>query len=192
MADVDELTQENRKYREIIEQGGTGGGDDTILMERLKNYEGKIKFLQDKAGGKTDATSDAYNDLFKRYNDLAEEFEEYKQTHGKLPSKSKYKNLVEINKRQQSEMNDMSSGISKLGLNEIDSDILDNFDSSYEYQLIVNEDGRKVRMPKTTQADRELLKLMNSDLWYFVEDQGREMESKLNLCEVQMAYSDQE
>lgn len=32
----------------------------------------------------------------------------------------------------------MSSGISKLGLEEVDSDILDNFDSSYEYELVVN------------------------------------------------------
>jgi hypothetical protein len=37
----------------------------------------------------------------------------------------------------------MSSGISKLHLDDIDSDILDNFDSSYEYEMRLNEMDRK-------------------------------------------------
>lgn len=41
--------------------------------------------------------------------------------------------MVEINPDQQDMYDHMSSGISKLGLADIDSDILDNFDSSYEY-----------------------------------------------------------
>jgi len=35
---------------------------------------------------------------------------------------------------------------------------------------VVNERGDKVKMPKLTEADRELLKLMTSDLWNFVTD----------------------
>lgn len=37
----------------------------------------------------------------------------------------------------------MSSGVSKLHLDDIDSDILDNFDSSFEYEMRVNELDRK-------------------------------------------------
>ncbi len=64
----------------------------------------------------------------------------------------------------------MSSGISKLHLEDVDSDVLDNFDSSLEFQFVVNERGDKVKMPKLTEADRQLLKLMTSDLWNFVTD----------------------
>ena len=66
----------------------------------------------------------------------------------------------------------MSSGISKLNLGDIDSDILDNFDSSYEFEIVVTEDGRKVKIPKVTQADKELLKLINSDIFNFIDDKG--------------------
>jgi hypothetical protein len=69
----------------------------------------------------------------------------------------------------------MSSGISRLGLEDINSDILDNFDSSLEYEFVINANGEKVRMPKLTEADRELLKLMTSDLWNFVTDDKMEM-----------------
>jgi hypothetical protein len=48
--------------------------------------------------------------------------------------------------------------------------MLDNFDSSLEYEFIINKDGETVKMPKLSEADRELLKLMTSDLWNFVED----------------------
>jgi hypothetical protein len=64
----------------------------------------------------------------------------------------------------------MSSGVSRLGLEDIDSNALDNFDSSLEYEFVVNDNGERVKMPKLTEADRELLKLMTSDLWNFVAD----------------------
>lgn len=48
----------------------------------------------------------------------------------------------------------MSSGVSRLGLEDVDSDLLDNFDSSLEYEFIINEKGEKIRMPKLTEADR--------------------------------------
>lgn len=48
----------------------------------------------------------------------------------------------------------MSSGISRLHLEDVDSDVLDNFDSSLEFQFVVNERGDKVKMPKLTEADR--------------------------------------
>ena len=48
----------------------------------------------------------------------------------------------------------MSSGISRLGLEDVGSDLLDNFDSSYEYEFVVNEFGERVKMPKMTEADR--------------------------------------
>ena len=72
----------------------------------------------------------------------------------------------------------MSSGISRLGLEEVGSDILDNFDSSYEYEIVVNEFGERVKMPKMTEADRQLLKLITSDLWGFVTDD--KMEKKIH------------
>lgn len=65
----------------------------------------------------------------------------------------------------------MTSGISSLNLEDVESSILDNFDSSFEFEIVVMEDGRKVKMPKITKADQELLKIMSSDLWYFVENQ---------------------
>jgi hypothetical protein len=36
-------------------------------------------------------------------------------------------------------LDNISSGLSNLNLEEIDSDILDNFDSDYEYSLRINE-----------------------------------------------------
>lgn len=32
----------------------------------------------------------------------------------------------------------MSSGISRLNLEDVDSDLLDNFDSSFEYEFVIN------------------------------------------------------
>ena len=66
---------------------------------------------------------------------------------------------------EESQYENMSSGISILGLQDIDSDVLDNFDSSYDYELVINEFGEEVRMPRLTDGDKELLKLMTSDLW---------------------------
>lgn len=80
----------------------------------------------------------------------------------------------------------MSSGISKLGLEDVGSDILDNFDSSYEYEFMVNEFGERVKMPKITEADKELLKLITSDLWDFVTDD--KMEKKIH--EASAFYND--
>ncbi len=68
----------------------------------------------------------------------------------------------------------MSSGISRLDLEDIDSDILDNFDSDLQYEFVINQLGERVKMPKLTEADRELLKLMTSDLWGFVKDDHME------------------
>lgn len=48
----------------------------------------------------------------------------------------------------------MSSGISKLNLDEIDSDILDNFDSSYDYEIVVDEWGKEMKVPRITEADK--------------------------------------
>lgn len=42
----------------------------------------------------------------------------------------------------------------------------------------MNDHGEKVKMPKITEADRELLKLITSDLWNFVKDD--EMERKIH------------
>lgn len=64
----------------------------------------------------------------------------------------------------------MTSGISKLGLEEVDSDILDNYNSDYDYELVINEWGEEIKMPKITEADKELLKLITSDLWNFVKE----------------------
>lgn len=68
----------------------------------------------------------------------------------------------------------MSSGISKLGLEDVSSDLLDNFDSSLEYEFVINENGERVKVPKLSEADRELLKLMTSDLWNFITDDKME------------------
>lgn len=43
MQDIDELSKENKSLKEVIEQGGTGGGDDTWLLERIKILEARIK-----------------------------------------------------------------------------------------------------------------------------------------------------
>lgn len=59
-----------------------------------------------------------------------------------------------------------------MGLEEVGSSILDNYDSSYDYELRVDEiDRRKVKgVPKISEEDKELLKLISSDLWCFVTD----------------------
>lgn len=57
-------------------------------------------------------------------------------------------------------------------MEEVDSDVLDNYDSSYEYEIRVGDlDLRKFKgVPKISEEDRELLKLISSDLWCFVTD----------------------
>lgn len=74
--------------------------------------------------------------------------------------------------KDQQRLGDLSSGVSGLGLEDPDSEILDNFDSSYEYELHVNEiDSKKYpKIPRLSEEDKELLKLLNSDLWDFVKD----------------------
>jgi hypothetical protein len=63
-----------------------------------------------------------------------------------------------------------SSGIDSLNLGDVDSEILDNFNTSYEYSIHVDMNGKEGKIPKISEADKELLKLINSDLWYFVKD----------------------
>ena len=81
-------------------------------------------------------------------------------------------NIVEITTNEEQKLHDISSGISALGLEDIGSDILDNYDSSYDYELRVDEVDRKKfkGIPKITEEDKELLKLISSDLWCFVKD----------------------
>ncbi len=59
-----------------------------------------------------------------------------------------------------------------MNLEDVDSDLLDNFDSDYEYSVRVNDlkGSRYKALPKLTEEDRELLKLLSSDLWDFVRD----------------------
>jgi hypothetical protein len=86
--------------------------------------------------------------------------------------KNKRLNIVEVTPGEEQRLRDISSGISQLGLEDIDSDILDNFDSSYEYELRVDQlDRKKFKgIPKMTEDDQELLNLISSDLWDFVTD----------------------
>lgn len=109
-----------------------------------------------------------------------EEFEQYKLKYGpkEQDKKLKRKNYIEMNQKEASVYENMSSGISRLGLEEVDSDALEGFDSSYEYEIVINEHGERVRMPKISQADRELLALITSDLWEFVTDDR--MEKKIH------------
>lgn len=57
-----------------------------------------------------------------------------------------------------------------MNLADVDSQILDNFDTSYEYSIHIDENGKHTKVPKISQADKELLKMINSDLWYFIKD----------------------
>lgn len=109
--------------------------------------------------------------MFTKYNELAEEFDLYRKNHPEKAIKHHRKNIVEITSKEEEKLRDFSSGISQLHLEDIDSDILDNFDSSYDYSILINQiEGRNKAMPKITEADKELLKLISSDLWYFVRD----------------------
>ena len=56
----------------MLEAGGSGG-DDKILLERLENYRRKIEFYESK--GDKGAEKSYYDELFKKYNELAEEFQ---------------------------------------------------------------------------------------------------------------------
>ena len=40
-------------------------------------------------------------------------------------------NIVEVTRKEEANLNDINSSISRLGLSEVGSSILDNFDSSY-------------------------------------------------------------
>ncbi len=55
--------------------------------------------------------------------------------------------------------------------------MLDNFDTDYDYSIVVDENGRR-KVPKVSNADKELLKLINSDLWCFIKND--EIDKKLN------------
>ena len=58
--------------KQMLEAGGSGG-DDKILLERLENYRRKIEFYESK--GDKGAEKSYYDELFKKYNELAEEFQ---------------------------------------------------------------------------------------------------------------------
>ena len=82
-----------------------------------------------------------------------------------IPSKVRRKYVVEVTTKEQRNLDGLSSGVSGLDLADVDSDILDNFDSDYDYELVVNDfGGRKKGLPRVTEEDRELLKLISSDL----------------------------
>ncbi len=44
----------------------------------------------------------------------------------------------------------LSSGIDDLNLADVDSEILDNFDTSYEYSIHLDEFGQRTKMPKVS------------------------------------------
>jgi hypothetical protein len=51
-----------------------------------------------------------------------------------MPQKKQIrKNMVEVTTRERDDLNNLSSGVSGLNLEDVDSDLLDNFDSDYEY-----------------------------------------------------------
>ncbi len=80
--------------------------------------------------------------------------------------------MVQVTTREKDDLNNLSSGVSGLNLEDVDSDLLDNFDSDYEYEVRINDlkGSRFKALPKLTEEDRELLKLLSSDLWQFVKD----------------------
>ncbi len=75
-----------------------------------------------------------------------------------------------MTRKEKLRYDDLSSGIDDLNLADVDSEILDNFDTSYEYSIHLDQFGQRTKMPKVSEADRELLKMINSDLWYFIQD----------------------
>ena len=84
--------------------------------------------------------------------------------------------MVEVTTKEQRNLDELSSGISGLNLPDVDSGILENIDSDYDYELVVNDFAYKEKgVPRVTEQDRELLKLISSDLWHFVKDPALSM-----------------
>lgn len=81
----------------------------------------------------------------------------------------KHAELIEIDKEQKNRLENMSSGMSNMGLESIDGRILNNYDSDFEYSLH-EIDRRRKGVPVPTEADKELMKLINSDLWDFIRE----------------------
>lgn len=78
---------------------------------------------------------------------------EYKN--GGVKNKNKLrKQVVEMNRREKEDYDALSSNIDDLNLQDVDSEILDNFDTSYEYSIHIGEDGERVKMPKVSEADK--------------------------------------
>lgn len=80
-----------------------------------------------------------YDELFTKYNELLEEVQELRQ---RAPAQqARRKKVVEVTKKEEHDLEGISSGISGLHLEDVESDILDNFDSDYDYELRVNDLG---------------------------------------------------
>ena len=43
-----------------------------------------------------------------------------------------------MTRNEQRKFEDLSSGVSGLNLADVDSDVLDDYDSNYDYELVVN------------------------------------------------------
>lgn len=66
----------------------------------MENYQRKIEFYESK--GDKGAEKTYYDELFKKYNELAQEFQEYKNKYGEKEKGKKIgrKHMIEISKKE--------------------------------------------------------------------------------------------
>ena len=55
-----------------------------------------------------------------------------------------------MTRKEKQNYDDLTSGIDDLNLADIDSEILDNFDTSYEYSIQLDENGKNTKVPKVS------------------------------------------
>ena len=72
----------------------------------------------------------------------------------------------------------MSSSISNLDLRSVNTNQLNNFDSDFEFEIVDKKRPPKHGLPVVSEYDQELMKLINSDIWDFIQDDkiGRMLE----------------
>ena len=121
-----QLEEQIRKFKEVVEAGtvrDSSTGNDILLM-RIKSYEQKLvamEALLKKQGKIADRELQLFgdNEWYEKYQQLAKEFERYKQdykTPGEQTKTKKPAEIIEIDKEQRNRLDNMSSGVSNLGL----------------------------------------------------------------------------
>lgn len=88
---------------------------------------------------------------------------------------------IYLDEEQRERLEKIDTSIEDLGLKSIGSNTIKNFDSDFQFEIHA-KNKKKAGLPVITEYDRELMKLITSDLWDFLEEDnvGKMLENLSN------------